>query len=84
MSSFKKMRSIITYLFATLCGLVSAFFVFYTIRLLYITQGLTSLRAGGQGTYIGAVAFPVLAILFGFFSWRLIISGRKSKETHTK
>jgi hypothetical protein len=84
MSSIKKMRSVINYLFATLCGLVSAFFVFYTIRLLYVTQGLTAIRTGSQGTYIGAVAFPVLAIVFGFASWRLLKSARKNKEPHTK
>ena len=83
MSTSKKIRSIINYLFATLCGLVSGFFVFYTIRLLYVTQGLTGIRTGGHGTYIGAVAFPVLAILFGFFSWRLIRSVRKNKEEQT-
>jgi membrane protein implicated in regulation of membrane protease activity len=83
MSSFKTMRSILKYLFATLCGLGSAFFVFYTIRLLYVTQGLTAIRAGSQGTYIGAVAFPVLAIIFGFSSWRLVKSVRKNKETQT-
>jgi membrane protein implicated in regulation of membrane protease activity len=53
------------------CGLISAFFIFYTIRLLYITKGLTVIRVGGGGTYIGAVVFPILAILFAFISWRL-------------
>jgi hypothetical protein len=84
MSSSKKIRPVINYLFATLCGLVSAFFIFYTIRLLYVTQGLTAVRTGGQGTYIGAVVFPVLAILFGFFSWRLMKSVPKNKATQTK
>ena len=36
-------------------GLVSLFFVFYTLRLLVVTQGLQHTRPGGQGAYIGAV-----------------------------
>jgi len=52
-------------------GLISAFFVFYTVRLLVVTHALTQTRAGGQGAYIGAVAFPVIALLFGWGSRRL-------------
>jgi len=84
MSSSNKTISILNYLFATLCGLISAFFVFYTIRLLYVTQGLTVIRTGGQGTYIGAVAFPVLAVLFGIISWRLVKSVHRNKEKQPK
>jgi hypothetical protein len=51
-------------------GLVSAFFVFYTARLLVVTGFLQHTRAGGQGAYVGAVAFPVIAILCGFAAWR--------------
>ena len=80
MSSSKKIRSIINYLFAALCGLLSAFFVFYTIRLLYVTKGLTAVRTGAQGTYIGAAAFPLLAVLFGLCSWRLLKSVRVHKD----
>ena len=47
-------------------GCVSAFFVFYTARLLVVTRLLQQVRSGGQGTYIGAVAFPVIAIMFGW------------------
>ena len=52
---------------------VSAFFVFYTARLLVVTDFLRHTRAGGQGAFIGAVAFPVLAIVFGWAAricWR--------------
>ena len=52
-------------------ALLSLFFVFYTARLLYVTHGLTAIRAGGQGAYVGAVVFPLLAILFGWGAWRL-------------
>lgn len=58
---------------AVVLGLVSAFWVFYTARLLVVTGGLLHLRAGGGGAYIGAVAFPLLAIGFGLAArsaWR--------------
>lgn len=54
-------------------GLVSLFFVFYTVRLLVVTQGLQHTRPGGQGAYVGAVVFPLLAIGCGLGSvmcWR--------------
>ena len=51
-------------------GAASAFFVFYTIRLLAITHFLLQTRAGGQGAYIGAVVFPVLALVFAWGSVR--------------
>jgi hypothetical protein len=63
---------------AVVLGLGSAFFVFYTVRLLAVTHMLTQTRAGGQGAYIGAVAFPVLAIVFGVAAralWRKGQSG---------
>jgi hypothetical protein len=50
---------------ALVAGLISAFFVFYTIRLLAVTTFLTRTRAGGGGAFVGAVVFPLLAILFG-------------------
>ena len=44
-------------------GVVSAFFAFYTARLLVVTHMLQQTRAGGQGAYIGAVVFPILALV---------------------
>ena len=55
-------------------ALLSVFFVFYTVRLLYVTQGLTAIRPGGQGAYLGALVFPLLAILFGWGAWKLLRS----------
>jgi hypothetical protein len=43
----------------------------------YITRGFTAIRVGGEGTYIGAIVFPILAIVFGFVTWRMIRSIRK-------
>jgi hypothetical protein len=55
-------------------ALLSLFFIFYTARLLYVTHGLTAIRPGGQGAYVGALVFPLLAILFGWIAWRLLRS----------
>ena len=55
---------------AVALGLVSAFFVFYTVRLLVVTGLLQHTRAGGQGAYIGAVAFPVIALVLAWVSKR--------------
>ena len=56
---------------AIVLGVISAFFVFYTVRLLVVTHGLQQLRAGGQGAYVGAVVFPLIALVFGWASARL-------------
>ena len=63
---------------AVLLALVSAFFVFYTARLLYVTNGLRATRAGGQGAYVGAVAFPLLALFFGWAAWRCMRAIRRA------
>jgi len=60
-------------LIAAVLGLVSLFFGFYTLRLLLVTHGLQHTRPGGQGAFIGAVVFPLLAIGCGWASvacWR--------------
>lgn len=61
---------------SVICGIVlallSLFFIFYTCRLLYVTRGLTAIRSGGQGAYVGATVFPLLALLFGWAAWRLL------------
>jgi hypothetical protein len=52
-------------------GLVGAFWIFWTVRLLVVTGFLRHIRAGGQGAYIGAMVFPVLALAFLWASLRL-------------
>jgi len=49
---------------------LSAFFLFYTLRLLVVTGFLQHTRPGGGGAYIGAVVFPLLALLFGWAAFR--------------
>lgn len=63
---------------AIVLGLISAFWVFYTARLLVVTGGLRHLRAGGGGAYVGAIAFPLLAIGFALAArsaWRRATAG---------
>jgi len=58
---------------AVILGVLSAFFVFYTARLLVVTGFLEHTRAGGGGAFVGAIAFPVLAVGFGLacrWAWR--------------
>jgi hypothetical protein len=66
------MSKTISVVFGVLLGLLSVFFLFYTARLFYVTRGLTAIRTGGHGAYVGAVVFPLLAILFGWSAWRLL------------
>jgi hypothetical protein len=61
---------------ALVAGLISAFFVFYTGRLLVVTAFLTRTRVGGGGAFIGAVVFPVLALVFG---WIAVRAWRRSR-----
>ena len=68
----------ILYLGALLLGMMSAFFLFYTARLLYVTHGLRATRAGGQGAYVGAVVFPLLALSLGWGAWRCARAARRS------
>ena len=64
------MKRSIKIVLGILLGLFSAFFIFYEMRLLYVTSGFSNIRVGGQGAYIGAIVFPLLALLFGFAAWR--------------
>ncbi len=69
-SSSNSLRVVLFSVAAILLALASAFWVFYTARLLYVTNLLRATRAGGQGAYVGAVVFPLLALLFGWGAWR--------------
>jgi hypothetical protein len=53
-------------------ALISAFFVFYTCRLLYVTHWMTAVRASGHGAYIGLIVFPLIASAAGWTAWRLL------------
>jgi hypothetical protein len=64
------LRALAVVLFA-----LSAFFIFYTVRLFVVTGGLFHTRAGGQGAYIGAVVFPLIAIVFAWVGVRCWVRG---------
>jgi len=66
------MSKAISMIFGFILALLSVFFVFYTARLVYVTRGFTAIRPGGQGAYVGAIVFPLLAVLFGWAAWRLL------------
>ena len=72
----KSINTARTISFGIVLALVSAFFVFYTARLLYMTRGLTAIRVGGQGAYLGAIVFPLLALGFGWGAWRCLRAAR--------
>ena len=55
---------------------LSAFFIFYTARLLVVTAALTHTRPGGQGAYIGAIVFPLLAVVFAWAGVRCWVRGK--------
>ena len=65
---------------AIVTGLVSAFFVFYFVRLLVVTSFLRHLRAGGGGAYAGAVVFPLIAAGFAWATVRLWGRGPTSRR----
>jgi hypothetical protein len=71
-------RNAVLYVAAFLLTLLSAFFVFYTARLLYVTRGLSAIRAGGKGAYVGALVFPLLALLLGLGAWRCVRVARRA------
>ena len=66
------MSKTISMIFGIILALLSIFFIFYTARLLYVTRGLTAIRGGGQGAYVGATVFPLLALLLAWAAWRLL------------
>jgi hypothetical protein len=56
---------------------LSAFFIFYTVRLLVVTGVLMHTRPDGKGAYIGAIAFPVMAAGFAWAGVRCWWRGRR-------
>ena len=56
----------------------SLFFAYYTVRLIWLNltmENAAAYRTGGM--LIGAIAFPVAAIIFGFISWFFIDRARR-------
>ncbi len=66
------------------CGFAFAlpclFFTYYTVRLIWLNltmEDAAAHRTGGM--LIGAIAFPLAAIIFGVLSWFFIKRGFKAK-----
>ena len=54
----------------------SLFFAYYTIRLIYLNLMMENAAAyRSTGMLIGAIAFPVIAIICGLISWFFIKRG---------
>jgi hypothetical protein len=50
----------------------SVFFIYYTVRLIYVNLAMSPDEAAAHrtgGMLIGAIAFPLAAIIFGAISW---------------
>jgi hypothetical protein len=61
-------------------GIISLFFAWYTVRLIWVNLFVAgAARHRQNGMYIGAIAFPVAALLFGFISVRCGRSARGSR-----
>ena len=59
-------------------GAASLFFAWYTIRLVWVNLTVAAAAEHRQaGMYVGAVAFPVATVLFGYASWRAFKYARR-------
>jgi hypothetical protein len=72
-------RNIYRVLAVTFAG-ICVIFVVYTVRLLAVTRGLHAIRTGGQGAYVGAVVFPLLALSAGWLSVRWFGRARRIRQ----
>jgi hypothetical protein len=68
----------------TIVGLLfaapSLFFIYYTVRLIYVNLAMSPDEAAAHrtgGMLIGVIAFPVAAIIFGLISWFCFSKGLK-------
>ena len=72
----------ITRILFFVCGVAfavpSLFFAYYTVRLIYMNLTMENAAAyRSTGMLIGAIAFPLAAIIFGLISWYFINKARK-------
>lgn len=66
-------------LFAAPC----LFFAYYTVRLIYINLAMSADEAAAHrtgGMLIGAIAFPLAAIIFGAISWFCVKRGLSNTQ----
>jgi hypothetical protein len=61
------MRVILFALITLLLAVGCVFFAYYTVRLAYVNLTAANISAHRQaGMYIGAIAFPVASLVFGY------------------
>jgi hypothetical protein len=58
-------------LLALCFGAAACFFLWYSVRLAWVSMQPHEGRVVGGGAYIGAVAFPLAVLVFGFIAYRL-------------
>jgi hypothetical protein len=71
-------QRLLLYTLSALFAFISLFFVFYAVRLLYVTRGLQATRPNGEGAFVGALVFPALAVGCAWVSWRCIKRARRA------
>ncbi len=65
-----RIKTILLYLGGTISALASLFFTYYTARLIYVNLTAADVAARrSSGMLIGAIAFPLAAIIFGLIAW---------------
>ena len=72
MAMSKQLKNIMLTVAGIVFALPSLFFAFYTTRLVYVNLAATTEEAAAHrtgGMLIGAIAFPLAAIIFGLISW---------------
>jgi hypothetical protein len=75
------MRKTIFLIIGILSALQCLFFVYYTVRLVYVNLTMSAEEVPTHrtaGMLIGAVAFPLAAIIFGLLSWLCFRKALKS------
>lgn len=76
-----KIKTIILILLGILLLLPCAFFVYYTVRLVYLNLTMPDAAAHRSGgMLIGAIAFPVASLVFGGLSWLCFRTARRLKQ----
>jgi hypothetical protein len=70
--SISKMAKVLWAICGTVFAIPSLFFTYYTVRLIYVNLMASAADAVAHrtgGMLIGAIAFPLAAIIFGVISW---------------
>jgi hypothetical protein len=78
--STRKIEGVLWAICGAAFAMPSLFFTYYTVRLVYVNLTSSAADAAAHrtgGMLIGAIAFPVAAIVFGLVSWFCINKARR-------